>query len=277
MDLYTKNALECSKTTTHNYTTSFSLGIRSMAKKHRPGIYAVYGFVRFADEIVDTFHDKDKAALLEEFKKHTSEAIEKRFSTNPLIHSFQWVVNKYGIEINHIDAFFHSMEMDLSKKTFSQEEYRDYIYGSAEVIGLMCLRVFCDGEDTKYLEVKEQAQKLGEALQKVNFLRDFGPDYYERKRVYFPGVDFENFDNEAKRDIEKDIWKDFEMAYAGIKKLKRDARLGVYLAYRYYVELLKKIEKANPEQIKSKRFRVNNFRKLLLLINCCIRNSLSLI
>ncbi len=275
MDLYTKNALDCSKITTRNYTTSFSLGIRSMAKKYRPGIYAVYGFVRFADEIVDTFHDKDKAVLLEEYKKQAFTAIENRFCTNPLIHSFQWAVNKYGIERKYVNAFFRTMEMDLTMNSYSRKEYHDYIYGSAEVIGLMCLRVFCEGDDNKFEATKEQAKKLGEALQKVNFLRDFGSDYYDRKRVYFPGVDFNNFDRETKRQIETEIRKDFELAVDGIRKLGRSVRLGVYLAYNYYIELLKKIEKSSPEQIKKKRFRISNFRKLLLYINCYIRHKLN--
>ncbi len=272
MDLYTKNALECSKITTHNYTTSFSLGIRSICRKYRQGIYAIYGFVRTADEIVDTFHEKDKNTLLQSCKKEAFDAIENRVSTNPLIHSFQWVVNKYEIEKEVINDFFCSMEMDLTKTSYNHRQYKEYIYGSAEVIGLMCLRVFCDGDKGKYNQLKDYAQKLGEAMQKVNFLRDFGSDYSERERIYFPEVDFNNFDRNAKKLIEKEIRQDFEMAFAGIKKLNSCTRFGIYLAYCYYFELLKKIESTNAEKLKSKRLRISNFKKLLLFVVCYIRH-----
>lgn len=272
MDLYTLNALKCSEITTRNYSTSFSMGVRILDKKFRAPIYAIYGFVRFADEIVDTFHEQDKERLLLDFKKQTYEAIEKGMCTNPILHSFQWVVNTYGIEKELIDAFLHSMEMDLHKKTFSLKEYQEYIYGSAEVVGLMCLRVFYKGEADEYQRLLPAARKLGEAFQKVNFLRDMRSDQYDRGRVYFPEVDFDNFSGETKSKIEMEIWEDFQGAFPGIRSLHKEARLGVYLAYRYYLELLKKIQTEDADRLQEKRFRVSNQKKLLLLIKCYLRN-----
>jgi 15-cis-phytoene synthase len=272
MDLYTRNALECSEITTKNYSTSFSMGVRLLDPKFRPPIYAIYGFVRFADEIVDTFHDQDKARLLRTFREQTYEAIAKGMSTNPILHSYQWVVNTYHIDKSLIDAFLKSMEMDLEKKTFSLEEYQDYIYGSAEVVGLMCLRVFYAGQDEEYQRLLPAARKLGEAFQKVNFLRDMRSDLKERGRMYFPEVDFESFDQQAKDRIEKEIWEDFQGAFPGIKTLNKDARLGVYLAYRYYLELLKKIKSEPPENLQEYRFSVSNQKKLVLLAKAILRN-----
>jgi len=272
MDLYTKNALKCSEITTKNYSTSFSMGVRILDKKFKAPIYAIYGFVRFADEIVDTFHDQDKEKMLGDFRQQTYDAIAKRVSTNPILHSFQWVVNHYGIEKELIDAFLHSMEMDLHKKTFSLKEYQEYIYGSAEVVGLMCLRVFYRGEDEEYRRLLPPARKLGEAFQKVNFLRDMRSDQHERGRVYFPEVDFDNFSEENKSQIEGEIWEDFQGAFPGIKSLHKEARLGVYLAYRYYLELLKKIQNENAGRLRETRFRVSNHKKILLLIKCYLRN-----
>lgn len=272
MDLYTRNALECSEITTKNYSTSFSMGVRILDKKFRSPIYAIYGFVRFADEIVDTFHDQDKKRLLADFKKQTYDAIDKKLSTNPILHSFQWVVNNYGIEKPLIDAFLQSMEMDLFKKTFSLEEYKAYIYGSAEVIGLMCLRVFYKDQEDEYQKLLPAARKLGEAFQKVNFLRDLRSDQLERGRIYFPEVDFNHFTKETKDKIELEIWEDFQGAFPGIKSLHKEARLGVYLAYRYYLELLKKIQEEDPGRLQEKRFRVSNQKKIFLLLKCFIRN-----
>jgi len=248
------------------------MGVRTLDKKYRPAIYAIYGFVRFADEIVDTFHDHDKVTLLNHFKKETYAAIENRMSTNPILHGFQWVVNTYQIDKDLIDAFLYSMEMDLYKKEFSLEEYRKYIYGSAEVVGLMCLRVFYSDQDNEYRELLPAARKLGEAFQKVNFLRDMRSDVQERGRVYFPEVDINNFSADDKDKIEKEIWEDFQGAFPGIKSLNRKARLGVYLAYRYYLELLKKIQHAGPGQVQKKRFRVSNTHKVILLVKCYLRN-----
>lgn len=272
MDLYTRNALECSEITTKNYSTSFSMGVRLLDPKFRAPVYAIYGFVRFADEIVDTFHDQDKARLLSEFRQQTYEAIAKGMSTNPILHSYQWVVNTYRIDMALIDAFLKSMEMDLEKKTFTLEEYQEYIYGSAEVVGLMCLRVFYAGQDEEYQRLLPAARKLGEAFQKVNFLRDMRADLKERGRVYFPEVDFESFDQQAKDRIEKEIWEDFQGAFPGIRTLNKDARLGVYLAYRYYLELLKKIQAESPENLQETRFSVSNQKKLILLAKAFLRN-----
>jgi 15-cis-phytoene synthase len=277
MDFYTANALKISKTTTLNYSTSFSMGVWMLNKNYRAAIYAIYGFVRFADEIVDTFHDQDQGTLLKTFSTETYEAIEKGFSTNPILHSFQWAVNKYGIEREHIEAFLYSMELDLHKNTYNREEYHRYIYGSAEVVGLMCLKVFYYQEDEKYQKLIHPARKLGEAFQKVNFLRDMLSDYHERGRVYFPEVDFDNFNVQMKKDIEEEIKRDFDEAYAGIKLLRKDIRLGVYLAYNYYLKLLEKIKKAPPEDLLEKRFRIPNRRKFMLLGRCYVENTLNFV
>ena len=272
MDLYTRNALECGEITTKNYSTSFSMGVRILDKKYRAAIYAIYGFVRFADEIVDTFHDKDKAVLLKEFRQQTYDAIKTKMSTNPILHGFQWVVNTYSIDRELIDAFLHSMEMDLHKKEFSLEEYQEYIYGSAEVVGLMCLRVFYEDREEEYEALLPAARKLGEAFQKVNFLRDIRSDLHDRGRVYFPEVDIDNFTVQDKSKIEQEIWEDFQGAFPGIKSLNKEVRLGVYLAYRYYLELLKKIQSVTPGEVQKTRFRVSNTSKFILLVKCYLRN-----
>jgi len=275
MDLYTSNALQCSEVTTKNYSTSFSLGVWLLRKKYRPAIYAIYGFVRFADEIVDTFHDQDKRALLERFRKETFEAIEKEMSPNPILHSFQWAVNRYKIGHDLIEAFLKSMDMDLYKTTFNRAEYQEYIYGSAEVVGLMCLRVFYDGEDAEYESLVPPARKLGEAFQKVNFLRDMQSDYEERGRVYFPNVDYNTFSEKDKLEIEEELKADFDASLPGIKGLKKDVRLGVFLAYRYYLELLRKIESASPQNLTSQRFRVSDGKKIQLLVSCWVKHHLN--
>ncbi len=272
MELYTRNALDCGEVTTKNYSTSFSMGVRILDKKYRPAIYAIYGFVRFADEIVDTFHDQDKAALLEEFKAQTNAAIENKMSTNPILHGFQWAVNEYKIDRELIDAFLYSMEMDLHKKEFTLEEYKKYIYGSAEVVGLMCLKVFYHDQEEEYRQLLPAARKLGEAFQKVNFLRDIRSDLQDRGRVYFPEVDIDNFTEDDKSKIEQDIWDDFQGAFPGVKSLNKEVRLGVYLAYRYYLELLKKIQTVTPGEVQQQRFRVSNAQKFILLVKCFLRN-----
>jgi phytoene/squalene synthetase len=243
----------------------------------RPPIYSIYGFVRFADEIVDTFHDKDKAELLEEFKRDTYRAIERKISLNPVLQAFQEVVHKYHIERELIEAFLHSMEMDLDHSRYHQDLYEEYIYGSAEVIGLMCLRVFCEGDKALYQSLRAPACSLGSAFQKVNFLRDMKSDYDERERVYFPGVDFHGFCDEEKTAIECDIQKDFDDAYEGIKKLPRGARLGVYVAYVYYKNLLRKISASNADTITKKRLRVNDGKKIYLLVSSSVKNRLNMI
>jgi 15-cis-phytoene synthase len=277
MDLYTRNALKCSEKTTMNYSTSFSLGVWMLPRYCRPAIFAIYGFVRFADEIVDTFHEKDQKRLLREFRMNTYQAIEDQFSTNPILHSFQWAVNQFTIEKDHIDAFLYSMELDLEKRTYNREEYQRYIYGSAEVIGLMCLRVFYYKDDDMYYKLSLSARKLGEAFQKVNFLRDMLSDFKERGRVYFPNVNFQNFNQGMKKEVETEIENDFSQAYQGIKLLRSDVRLGVYLAYRYYLKLFHKIKKAQPDDLIEKRFRISNTRKIILLARCHAEHSLNVI
>jgi len=228
-------------------------------------IYAIYGFVRYADEIVDTFHDHDKEKLLQDFKADTYCAIEEKISFNPVLHAFQLVVNQYSIDLDLIEAFLKSMEMDLYKQDYTHDSYEEYIYGSAEVVGLMCLKVFCEGNEEKYQELVPPARSLGAAFQKVNFLRDMRSDFLERGRVYFPGVDFENFTQQDRLNIERDIQKDFDHALEGIKRLPRSAKAGVYLAYIYYLKLFSKIKSSPTSLLLTKRIRVPDFSKILLL------------
>lgn len=262
--LYEEVSFNCSELITKKYSTSFSLGINTLEKKIHKPIYAIYGFVRFADEIVDTFHDLDKETILNQFEVDTYDAIEKKFSPNPVLHSFQSVVNKFDINKNHIQAFLNSMRMDLNMKVYTEKSYKDYIHGSAEVVGLMCLKVFC--EDKEYNKLESYAISLGSAFQKVNFLRDMRSDYDERGRVYFPGIKFSDFTEKEKKDIEKDIEKDFQNALIGIKMLPTVARNGVYLSYKYYLELLNKIKIKDASQIKEERVRVSNFKKFIIFL-----------
>lgn len=272
--LFDQTTFECSKLITQRYSTSFTLGIKTLAKNFHLPIYAIYGFVRYADEIVDTFHDQDKKALLNRFKKDTYEAIEARISLNPVLHAFQLIVNQYRIDQELIEAFLHSMEMDLDFKTYNDSKYQEYIYGSAEVVGLMCLRVFCQGDEAGYQRLKDPACKLGSAFQKVNFLRDLKSDFEERGRVYFPGVDFNRFDTAVKKAIEEDIQKDFDDSLVGIAGLPQGAKLGVKLAYLYYQKLFDKIKKLPPETITQQRVRIPNARKLSLLFGSYVENKL---
>lgn len=266
MDLYTKNAVQCSEITTKNYSTSFSSGIMLLDKKYRDAIYSIYAYVRFADEIVDTFHQHDKAMQLHRFRDQTFDAIHSGMSTNPILHSFQFMVNRYRIDHDLIEAFLKSMDMDLSMKTFNRKQYQKYIYGSAEVVGLMCMRVFYHDQPEEYEKLKPSAQKLGEAFQKVNFLRDMKSDLQERGRVYFPGVDPQNFTEYDKAAIQQEIEQDFAEALSGIQLLKKDSRLGVYVAYRYYQDLFRRIVNTPEEGILQSRIRVPNRRKLFLLL-----------
>ncbi len=277
LSLYNQVCDQCSELITNRYSTSFSMGIRVFDKKLRSPIYAIYGFVRFADEIVDTFHDYPKAELLKEFRLDTHKAIKNKISLNPVLQSFQKVVHQYQIEMELIDAFLDSMEMDLHFNTYEDALYKQYIYGSAEVVGLMCLRVFCEGDHEKYEQLKSPACSLGSAFQKINFLRDMKSDFDERGRVYFPGVDFTKFTKEDKIMIEADIKKDFDDAYAGIVKLPKGARFGVYLAYVYYTNLFQKIKHAPVTKVKEERIRVNDRRKVILLFSSALRNSLNLL
>lgn len=275
--LYTKTTLECSKIITQNYSTSFTLGIQTLNKKFHLPIYAIYGYVRYADEIVDTFHDYNKAKLLAEFKADTFKAIEERISLNPVLHSFQLIVNQYKIEHELIIAFLESMEMDLDNSTYNSKSYDEYIYGSAEVVGLMCLRVFCEGDENSYNILKDPAKSLGAAFQKVNFLRDIKSDFKERGRVYFPGVDFDKFEQADKKNIEKDIEKDFLNALDGIRNLPKGSRAGVYLAYVYYISLFKKIKKLSSTKISEERIRIPDFNKFILLAKTLLLHNLNII
>lgn len=272
MELYRNTCLECSKLITKRYSTSFTLGIRTLSKKYHSPIYAIYGFVRYADEIVDTFHDFDKAKLLRAFRADTYAAIEQGISLNPVLHSFQDVVNTYHIERELIDAFLYSMEMDLTKTAYTDQKYDEYIYGSAEVVGLMCLRVFCEGDHAMYDRLLEPARSLGKAFQKVNFLRDMKSDFQDRGRVYFPGVSFDRFDQAAKRAIEADIKHDFDHAYTGIIALPEGARRGVYLAYKYYLRLFRKIVNLPAERILQERVRVPDNQKIAMLIGTYVQH-----
>ena len=265
MDLYTKTSLECSKVITEHYSTSFTLGIKTLDKRFHLPIYAIYGFVRYADEIVDTFEGYDKKSLVSRFKSDTYVAIEEGISLNPVLHSFQLIVNKYKIDHELIESFLHSMEMDLYYADYNQEGYEAYIYGSAEVVGLMCLRVFCEGNLSEYDRLKADAKRLGSAFQKVNFLRDIKSDFQERGRTYFPDVDFTNFTLEDKKTIENDIQEDFDAALRGILELPKGAKGGVYLAYKYYLRLFDKIKNCPASRIQNERIRVPDYQKMTLL------------
>lgn len=275
MELYNETSFQLSKKITRKYSTSFSLGIRTLHKNLHAPIYAIYGFVRLADEIVDTFHDHDKELLLRRFSQQTWEAINEKISTNPVLQAFQFVVNKYNIGHDLIEAFLHSMEMDLYKHVYAEDTYNEYIYGSAEVVGLMCLHVFCNGDLSEYERLKSPARKLGAAFQKVNFLRDMKSDFSERGRTYFPGVDFSIFSDDAKKQIEKEIDDDFHEAYKGILQLPRHARFGVYVAYIYYLALLKKIKRMPASSVRHTRIRVPNKQKFLLLCSGWLRYRLN--
>lgn len=277
MNLYNETCFECSKIITHKYSTSFSKGIKTFAKRFRYPIYAVYGFVRYADEIVDTFHGFDKELLIGEFRKVTFEAIERKISLNPVLQSFQEVVNTYQIDLHLIDAFLKSMEMDLDKTAYNEDGYKAYIYGSAEVIGLMCLKIFCEHDVDLYHKLVPKAQSLGAAFQKINFLRDIKADFEERGRTYFPSVDFTRFNSEEKKLIETDIKKDFDDALEGILQLPEGAQLGVYVAYIYYLELFKKIKETPAEVIMQKRIRVSDSQKLFLYFQACLQQKLKVI
>ncbi|TXK44459.1 phytoene/squalene synthase family protein [Pontibacter qinzhouensis] len=277
MELFNQTCLKCSKVITEAYSTSFTLGIKTLHRKFHFPIYAIYGFVRLADEIVDTFHDYEKRELLQDFKRQTSDALEKRISLNPVLQSFQEVVHTYHIDRSYIDAFLKSMEMDLDDHVYDRALYEEYIYGSAEVVGLMCLKVFCEGDHEMFDRLKKPACSLGAAFQKVNFLRDFKSDYDERGRVYFPKVDIKNFNNISKAEIEADIVKDFEEAYKGILALPRGARMGVYLAYVYYLKLFKRIQHLPATHILQERVRIPDNTKLALLLGSYVRYRLNVI
>lgn len=267
----------CSRITTERYSSSFSAAIKLLHKDLRAHIYNIYGFVRFADEIVDTFHHCNRALLLQQFTQATWEAIEQRISLNPILHSFQLTVNRYAIDRQLIADFFRSMEMDLHYQNHDAGSYRKYIYGSAEVVGLMCLYVFCEGNNSQFIRLTPHARSLGAAFQKVNFLRDIKADHNSLGRVYFPGMDFHNFTPVMKQQIEEEIAADFHHAYKGLLQLPWKARFGVYVAYKYYISLFKKIRRMQPSQILEQRVRIPGFHKTLILVRAGVKSQLNLI
>jgi phytoene/squalene synthetase len=272
IDLYHKISVDASKNVTQLYSTSFSMGIKLLDKNIHDAIFSIYGFVRLADEIVDTFHDYPKSEMLQEFKEDTYKALDRKISVNPILHAFQMVVNKYSIDRDLIDKFLLSMEQDLNDIQYSSDGYKEYIVGSAEVVGLMCLKVFVNGDNDLYFNLEEPARKLGAAFQKINFLRDVKADYQELGRTYFPGVDLEKFTPDEKLKIEEDIQDDFECALEGIIKLPSSSRLGVYVAYRYYFSLFKKIKKVSSDRLMEERIRVPNTKKLLITFESMFQN-----
>lgn len=270
-------SFDMSKMTTQRYSTSFSLGIKFLSKDLHKPIYNIYGFVRFADEIVDSFHEHDKELLLQEFIRDTHQAIERKISLNPILHAFQETVNEYQIPLELIDTFLRSMEMDLDKSNYTQDMYEEYILGSAEVVGLMCLKVFVRGEESTYQKLKPAAMKLGSAFQKINFLRDLKADFHSLGRTYFPGVNMEEFNDVVKKEIEADIEKDFYAGYEGIKQLPKDARFGVYMAYIYYYKLFKKIKDTPAYVILNERVRIPDNKKYRLFVSSYLRHSLNMV
>ena len=277
IELYHKISKNISKDVTQTYSTSFSLGIKLLDKSIHNAIYSIYGFVRLADEIVDSFHDYPKAQMLKEFKEETYKSIERKISVNPILHSFQNVVNEYKIDMSLIDQFLKSMEQDLDDIKYSNDAYKEYIVGSAEVVGLMCLKVFVNGDEKLYSELEDSARSLGAAFQKINFLRDIKADYSNLGRTYFPNVDMNTFSLEDKVLIERDIQKDFEHALKGVKKLPKSSRAGVYLTYVYYYKLFEKIQSISYSKILSQRIRIHNFRKMYLVLGTLLKSKFGLI
>jgi phytoene/squalene synthetase len=275
--LFDEISYKCSKITTKTYSTSFSLGILALHKSIRKPIYNIYGFVRFADEIVDSFHDYDKTLLFNQFKDDAFFAIDNKISLNPILNSFQEIVNSYSIDLSLINNFLDSMEMDLSERSYNKDNYNDYIHGSAEVVGLMCLKVFVNGNEQLYNKLKPSAMSLGSAFQKINFLRDVNIDYSLLGRSYFPGVQINKFSQSDKIKIEKDIERDFKDALVGIKMLPTNSRAGVYLSYLYYYHLFKKIRYLSPSRLLAERIRIPNIEKLALMFKAIFKNQLNLI
>lgn len=270
-ELFDELSYSVSRLATNKYSTSFSLGILALKPSIRSAVYAIYGYVRLADEIVDSFHNYDKGKLLSRLKTETQDALEEGISLNPILHCFQQTVNHYKIEKKLIDHFLHSMEMDLQKIDYSPELYKEYIFGSAEVVGLMCLQVFTKGDREKYEELKPYAMKLGSAFQKINFLRDLKDDYQVLGRIYFPDIEMNVFDSDAKYRIEKEIEEEFRTALIGIKKLPNTAMFGVYLAYKYYLSLFKKIKSRSHNEILNSRIRVADSEKVLVAFKSYLR------
>lgn len=275
--LYQKASNSCSRVITQSYSTSFSLAIKLLSPEMREGIYGIYGFVRIADEIVDSFHEFDKEFLLDKLTEELNHALETGLSTNPIIHSFQHIVKKYQIDRALIDAFLKSMRTDLNKLSYSSDEYKDYIYGSADVVGLMCLKVFTSGDQQQYEALKYPAEKLGSALQKVNFLRDVKNDYEKLNRKYFPEINLDNFTEADKKKIIQEIREDFMEAKKGIKKLPGSSKLAVFVAYLYYQNLLNRLQKTHPSKIMTTRIRVPGIIKLSILAHSWLRFRINMI
>ena len=275
--LFDQVSIECSRLTTRSYSTSFTLGIYCLRRDLRDPVYAVYGFVRFADEIVDSFLQHNREALLEKFRRETFESIEEKISLNPILNSFQAVVHQYKIPFDLIDCFLKSMEMDLSKNGYDEKGFKEYITGSAEVVGLMCLRIFCNGDEDMYSKLKFHAMSLGSAFQKINFLRDLKADMFTLGRTYFPDMQAADLNSSNKADIEKSIEKDFADGFEGIKKLPRSARFGVYVAYMYYLALFRKIRNTPAEKVFQSRIRIPNRHKATLLAYSFVKHQLNLI
>jgi 15-cis-phytoene synthase len=271
MDLYSNVSYRISKLVTTHYSTSFSLGIIAFSSKYKDAIYAIYGFVRIADEIVDTFHDQDKQKLFEEFRCDTYRSLDRGLSTNPVLHAFQKTVHKYNIDREYIDAFLHSMELDITNTHYQRSLYNKYVYGSAEVVGLMCLRVFCEGNDVLFRELVSPARALGSAFQKVNFLRDIKSDMDERGRIYLPGIAEQSaMTDREKEKLESEIEQEFQKAIPGIMRLPVGVKNGVHSAYLYYSALFKKIKKKPLSELMKRRVRISNFTKVALLIQSYI-------
>ncbi|HBH06871.1 MAG TPA: phytoene synthase [Flavobacteriales bacterium] len=275
--LFDQISTTTSKNITRAYSTSFSLGILFLEKRFRTPIYSIYGFVRIADEIVDTFHDYPKEDLIARFREDTIIAIEQKISLNPILNAFQQVVHDYNIEWELIDKFLISMEMDLDDQVYSRDKYEDYIFGSAEAVGLMCLRVFAEGNTEQYDNLVPAARKLGAAFQKVNFLRDLRADFEGLERSYFPGIDLNHFTQKDKELIQAEIAEDFRLALEGIRSLPKSSRRGVYLAYVYYQRLFKKICKTQPEEVMETRIRIPNATKMSLMFQSLLRHQMNLL
>ena len=276
--IFDKVSADCSKNVTNSYSTSFSLATKMLSKSIRQDIYNIYGFVRFADEIVDTFHDYNKKVLLERFIDELNYSLKNKISSNPILNSFQNTVNKYNIDYELINSFLKSMTMDLKKMKYnSEKEYKEYIYGSADVVGLMCLKVFLNGNEKYYQKLKPNAMALGSAFQKVNFLRDLNADFHELNRTYFPNLDFKNFNDDSKKLILNDIENDFRDALIGIQKLPNNSKFGVYAAYKYYKRLLNKLKKTSFIRIKNERIRVPNYQKVDVLARSYVRYRLNIL
>lgn len=276
--LFDEVSFKCSVLVTKSYSTSFSMAVYMLAPSIRDAIYSIYGFVRFADEIVDSFHGFDKENLINDFENEYYKAQKFGISLNPILNSFQQTVDKYNIDDDLIQSFLKSMKMDLVKSNYNhKQEYEEYIYGSADVVGLMCLKVFVNGNDQKYNELKFEAMRLGSAFQKVNFLRDLKDDNLVLNRNYFPGVNLNSFDENAKTRIIKEIEEDFQIAFQGIKKLPLEAKFGVYTAYVYYKKLLNKLEKTPSHKIGTERIRVSNYGKARLFANSFVTYKLNLL